>query len=310
MRKLTIQEFVQKAKLIHGCKYDYSKVKYCNNKVKVCIICPEHGEFWISPNNLLTGGGCSKCANETKMVSQRLTTQEFIEKAIEVHGKKYDYSKVKYFKSKTKVCIICPEHGEFWQTPSDHLQHKGCSKCANERIHSLQKLTTGEFIKRAKEIHGNKYIYSNVEYNGMNNKVCIICPEHGEFWQTPHDHLKKSGCAKCSQSHLEKKTEEILLDNGIKYETQKHFKWLGRQSLDFYLPEYNIAIECQGEQHFKPIDFAGKGIKFAENLLKKNIERDKNKLRLCENNKIKLFYVNYNENVINKINQIIKLRLN
>ena len=160
---------------------------------------------------------------------------------------------------------------------------------------------------KAIKINGDKYDYAKVMYTTIYDKICIVCPIHGEFWQTPHDHLKRSGCPKCNQSHMEKETEEILLNKGIKYESQKRFEWLGKQSLDFYLPDYNIAIECQGEQHFKPVDFAGKGKEWAEILFKENIERDKNKLKLCEENQINLFYINYSENILEKINKIISV---
>ena len=305
MRRLTKEEFIKKAREIHGDKYNYSKVEYINNKIKVCIVCPEHGEFWMKPNSHLLKQGCPKCAIERNRFSQRCTLQEFIKKAREIHGDKYNYSKVEYINNRTKICIICPKHGEFWQRPGDHLQHKGCPKCANDKIHSLQRLTKEQFIGKAIKIHSDKYSYAKVMYTTIYDKICIVCPIHGEFWQTPHDHLKQSGCPKCNQSHMEKETEEILLNKGIKYETQKRFEWLGKQSLDFYLPDYNIAIECQGEQHFKPVDFAGKGKEWAEFLFKKNIKRDKNKLKLCEEKQINLFYINYNENILEKINKII-----
>ena len=106
---------------------------------------------------------------------RKLTTKEFIEKAREVHGDKYDYSKVRYANSKTKVCIICPKHGEFWQEANSHLQGSGCSKCCGNNSYA-----TEEFIEKAREVHGDKYNYSKVEYKGMHTKVCIICPEHGK----------------------------------------------------------------------------------------------------------------------------------
>ena len=108
----------------------------------------------------------------------KLTTEEFIKKAREVHGDKYDYSKVEYVKSKAKVTIICPEHGEFLQTPQKHLYGQGCPKCGHK-----SELTTEEFIKKAREVHGDKYDYSNVEYVDAKTNVCIICKQHGVFWQ-------------------------------------------------------------------------------------------------------------------------------
>ena len=123
----------------------------------------------------------------------RINTNIFIERAQKIHGNKYDYSKVNYVKSSEKVCIICPEHGEFWQKPNSHISSKqGCPKCGK-----TGKLTQEEFIKRARYIHNDKYDYSKVEYVNSQTKVCIICPEHGEFWQTPNSHLSGIGCKKC-----------------------------------------------------------------------------------------------------------------
>ena len=120
---------------------------------------------------------------------------------------------------------------------------------------TMSKLSTEEFIKRAREVHGDKYDYSKVEYVNSRTKICIICPKHGEFWQLPTGHLDGYGCPFCNERNLEKETREFLTKQNINFEFQKHFDWLGRQSLDFYLPDYNIAIECQGSQHFEPNEF-------------------------------------------------------
>lgn len=210
-------------------------------------------------------------------------------------GDKYDYSKIKYINSVTKVCVICPIHGEFWIKPNDHLNGRGCKNCFLEKYTR----TTEQFIEKAKEIHSDKYDYSKVEYINSKTKVCIICPIHGEFWQTPNSHIQKIGCPKCNESHLEREIRLFLQEHNINFEQQKRFKWLGLQSLDFYLPDYNIAIECQGRQHF--IDES-----FGENTiepLNKRQERDFRKFKLCENNNIKILYfsnlnINYPYNVI------------
>ena len=118
-----------------------------------------------------------------------MSLKDFITKAREIHGNKYDYSKVVYVDSNTKVCIIDPEYGEFWQKPNDHLKGCGCSKRDVEQNSEKQSLLTKAFIKRARLIHGDKYDYSKVVYVDSNTKVCIIDPEYGEFWQKPIDHL-------------------------------------------------------------------------------------------------------------------------
>ena len=286
----TQRQFIEKAQKVHGGKYDYSKVEYTHNKKKVCIICPEHGEFWQLPSSHLRGQGCPKCNK-----SNKLTKEDFIEKAKKVHGDKYDYSKVKYINSWTKVCIICPEHGEFWQTPNGHLMGCGCRKCYNEKIHKI-KYTTEEIIKKFEKINGDYFNYSKFEYSGINEKSIIICPIHGEFEMSAHEHLKGCGCPKCNQSSLEKEIKEALTNKHIEFEEEKTFPWLkykGNQYLDFYIPKYNVAIECQGMQHFKPLAFFSKNYETAEDAFKTIIERDDNKKRLCKENNIKLLYFSH-----------------
>ena len=281
----TTEEWIAFARKVHGDKYDYSKVHYVTSDTKVCIICPKHGEFWQAPNNHTRGNNCPKCNGDKNRKRKTLTKEEFIKKACEVHGDKYDYSKVHYVNNRTKVCIVCPDHGEFWQLPSNHLSDYGCSKCGGKSVP-----TTEEWIVSAREVHGDKYDYSKVEYDGALKKVCIICPKHGEFEQAPNDHMQGSGCPKCNLSHLERSVMNYLDDIGITYDYQKHFDWLGRQSLDFYLPDYKVGIECQGEQHFFPIDFAGKGVEWASKHFKHVISLDKQKKALCEKHGVKLLY--------------------
>ena len=296
-KRKTKEEFIKEATEKHKGKYDYSKVEYVNTHTKVCIICPnsDHGEFWQTPNNHLRGKGCPKCGGTCV-----LTKEEFIKKACETHGNKYDYSKVDYKDSKTKVCIVCPEdgHGEFLQTPDNHTQGNGCPKCGQIARSNSKRLSKEEFIKKSRKVHGDKYDYSKTEYVNNHTKVCIICPEHDEFWQEASSHFRGAGCPKCNLSHLERSVMNYLDDVGIAYDYQKRFDWLSRQSLDFYLPDYKVGIECQGEQHFFPVDFTGKGVEWACKEFDENILRDKQKKALCEKHGVKLLYLgntpNYN----------------
>ena len=287
-RSFSVFEFIDKARKIHGCKYDYSKVQYTNNHTKVCIICPEHGEFWQTPNSHLDGKGCPGCGKLTKRKKASLNKENFIERSIAVHGGKYDYSKVEYINNHTKVCIICPEHGEFWQTPNNHLNGCGCKKCYGNNTRNRCSLNTESFVKKAIKIHGNVYDYSKVNYVNNHTKVCIICPIHGEFWQTPNSHLSKQGCPICKHSKLENTVASFLDKENILYERQKTFEWLKvkkKLRIDFFLTKYNIAIECQGRQHFVPIDYFGGKKRF-----NKQIKYDEIKKELCEKHGIKIIY--------------------
>ena len=282
---LTKEEVIKKFREKHNDKYDYTQVNYVNNATKVCIICSEHGEFWQTSHKHTQGQGCPTCGVENTREKNTSTKEDFIKKAREVHGDKYDYTKVEYVNCDTKVCIICPDHGEFWQIPHVHLRGSGCPKCGGHYVP-----TTEEWIAFARKIHGDKYEYAKVNYVDNVTKVLIICPEHGEFWQRPSAHTKGMGCPKCNLSHLERDVMNYLDEVGITYDYQKRFDWLGKQSLDFYLPDYNVGIECQGGQHFFPIDFAGKGVEWACEHFKYVISLDKRKKALCDKHGIKLLY--------------------
>lgn len=125
-KPLTTESFIEKAKIIHGSKYDYSKSVYITSYKKISIICKSHGMFTQTPNHHLSGAGCNSCYLETP----RMTTEEFILKANIIHDKKYSYEKSQYKSSRNKIIIICPKHGEFKQTPNSHLSGRGCPDCA------------------------------------------------------------------------------------------------------------------------------------------------------------------------------------
>ncbi len=248
--RLSMEKFIEKAKSIHGDKYDYSEVQYLNNKDLVDIGCPQHGKFQQRVSAHLQGYGCVDCANDNRT----LTTEKFIKKAELIHNRKYDYSKVTYKHSKIKVVVICPEHGEFTQLPSMHLLGTGCPNCSN----NARKLTQEEFITKARLLHGEKYDYSNVLYKGCRQKVTINCKEHGDFTQIPNSHLNGAGCPCCNSSKGERVLEAIFDNKDIKYIREyKLPEIVNRFEYDFYLPEHNTLVEFHGIQHYKPIEYFG-----------------------------------------------------
>lgn len=134
-------------------------------------------------------------------MGRRLSTQEFISRSVDVHGKKYDYSRVKYTTQDRKVSITCKEHGEFLQTANTHLQGKGCPRCGGK-----EKGTSESFLLKVKEVHGEKYDYSSVQYEGIKKKVIIACKNHGDFTQRPDIHLNGHGCPICAKDQRPKST--------------------------------------------------------------------------------------------------------
>lgn len=144
-------------------------------------------------------------------MSRKKTTKEFIQEAQLVHGKRYDYSLTDYKANNNKVAIICPEHGVFYQQPIHHLSGSGCPKCSNLSVSKKLGKTTEEFIVDANRIHGGKYDYSKVVYEGAFKKVCIICPIHGEFLMRPNGHLQGAKCPTCAKEEKQKKFKNFRL---------------------------------------------------------------------------------------------------
>lgn len=286
-KRVPMETFLARAHKVHGNKYDYSKVEYKGTDRKVLIICPEHGEFWQTPSHHLNrGDGCPVCRRIKAAKSKTFTTEKFLRIAKEVHGEKYDYSKTVYLKGYLPVTIICPEHGEFQQMPKDHMRGQGCPICGRAKSDISRRHTRGFFIEKARKVHGDKYDYSKVEYITNRTPVCIVCPKHGPYWQVPHEHLDGCGCPKCSDSSLERELRKFLDSQSINYEYQKRFPWLGKQSLDFYFPEQNTAVECQGAQHY----FAAPGYMGGEKGFKIRQGLDKKKLSLCQEHGIRVLY--------------------
>lgn len=191
--KLTLEQFIDRARNSHGDKYDYSLVEYVNVDTKVIIKCPEHGEFKITPYEHMKGRGCPDRSHRVSLEDIEKRKKHFLMKAKEIHGDRYDYSLVEYINGTTKVKIICSIHGIFEQIPNSHLRKAGCPHCAGN-VNS----NTEVFIERSRKIHGDVYDYSLVEYVNTHTHVRIICSKHGVFEQVPKSHLKGIGCTACA----------------------------------------------------------------------------------------------------------------
>ena len=196
-----------------------------------------------------------------------MSIKEFIEKANKVHNNKYDYSNIRYRNTDKKVQIICPIHGNFWQTPHAHLGGSGCPECSYNITKSKNSFTKEEWIEKANKVHNNFYDYSKVDYKGSHQKVVIICPKHGEFQQEANDHLRGCGCPKCSFSKGEQYISNYLDSINVKYIPQKYIytNFIVKNSnyfvVDFYLELNNnkYIIEYNGKQHYEYIPYLHNG---------------------------------------------------
>jgi len=276
-QRITKEHFIQTAQKFHGNKYDYSKVRLSTSKDIVKIVCPTHGEF-KQIAHVHYRHGCNKCGQLKVAKSRRLSLSEFVQKSNIKHKNKYDYSKVNYENENKLVLINCPIHGKFKQTPKSHMRGRGCNFCGGSNKH-----TNKSFIKEAKYIHDEKYDYSKVNYTNAHSHVIIICPHHGEFNQTPTGHLGGAGCSKCINKG-EGRIAELLVKKNIVY---REFI-IEMKKYDFYLPELNLIIERDGEQHYRD-----QQIKSAKLLVGEQQENDKLKTKLAKKAGFKIARIPY-----------------
>lgn len=278
----------------HG-KYSVStnKEEYVNNQQIVKFVCSKHGEFKKKCDEMLKNPTCKQCEKEKRDL---IKLEEFKNKLKTFTDKITLCQDSKYNGLNENIELFCyykdengEEHGKYLATPYNVLHGQRCKKCKRQKLKEIRRLPFNIVEERMMKKHDGLYEYDEKSYVDTHSIMQIKCKKHGWFPQTPHAHLQGQGCPICGTSHIETEIRRFLQKNNIEFEEQKRFEWLGLQSLDFYLPKYNAAIECQGIQHFKPIEHFGniKGYEIVQ-------ERDKRKLSLCKENHVKLlYYANY-----------------
>jgi hypothetical protein len=247
--KRTTEEFIEEAKKIHGNLYDYCFFIYKGINEKNKIICNIHGEFWQSPHDHLKGRGCPLCGRQNIGLKSKLSQEEFIKRAINIHGNNFCYTESIYIGMHKPIKIICKSKRHI-TTPKahDHLFGYGCLMCYHEVIGDRNRKSTHDFIKEASIIHHNKYDYSKVIYKNNNTKVDIICYIHGTYKQTPDNHLNGHACPKCC--HSISKPEMLWLDSlSIPEEYRQKVLYINNKKIntDAYDPITNTIYEFNGD---------------------------------------------------------------
>jgi very-short-patch-repair endonuclease len=244
------EEFIKRARLKHGETYDYSKVEYTKAIEKVIVICRKHGDFLQTPSDHLQKKGCNQCGINSTAEKLKGNTEIFIKKAVAIHGNTYDYSKVNYMKDKEKVIVICRKHGDFLQTPSDHLQQRGCNQCGINSTTEKRRSNTDDFIKKAVTIHGDTYDYSKVEYINSNSNVTIVCKLHGEFQQIASNHCYNGfGCYHCGINSTAEKRRSTTKDF-IKKAVAIHGDTYDYSKVEYISSKNQIIIVCKKHGDF------------------------------------------------------------
>lgn len=248
--------FINRAKTKFGDKFDLSRVEYTHSQKKIEVGCPIHGFFLVTPSNFLQNKhGCRKCGDVKKSVQRKISKEEAIKRILNVHrGKVLTDENFRFNKIEDKVTVICPTHGYFSSVLNQIFQKHGCPTCGTTGILSLDTV-----IKRIENKWGKeRWKLDRLNYVNNRTKIEIRCPVHGYFHTRLQNFVNDmQGCPKCSRSNFEEKIAAILDKRKIEYVSQKKYpdcKGIKRRlPFDFYLSDYDLLIECQGPQHFKPI---------------------------------------------------------
>ena len=240
VKRVTTEEYIKRAKAVHGDKYDYSKTVYLSMDDKVTVTCKTHGDFDQRGDSHLIGRGCRKCSCERISESRRMSQDEFLDRCNTIHDSFYDYSKVIYETHRHKIIIGCPIHGDFLQSAGTHMRGADCPKCAIESIRMSRRLNTDDFINKAKEIHGDTYDYSRVDYVDARTRVYIGCKTHGYFQQTPAAHKSGHGCPTCGDENRALSTEAF-----IERSKEIHGDIYDYTHTNYVRSKQKVAIKCK-----------------------------------------------------------------
>jgi Zn finger protein HypA/HybF involved in hydrogenase expression len=237
-KQLTTAEFVARCREAHGNAWNYKQTKYSNKTTKIQFRCSIHGTVEQLPMNHLRIG-CPYCS------SGRENTHSFLKQC----KRKYDYSQMQYVNNKTKIVFRCPQHGKIEQLPYEHLEI-GCPRCAGKRAVPA-KHTPATILKRAKQMHGDKYTYPNLVFQTIHDKITIHCPTHGDFEQRIYAHINEGqGCPQCGYDNREIKhrrtTKEFIA------EARKVFgKLYDYSKVDYADRRTHVLIGCKKHGFFR-----------------------------------------------------------
>ena len=292
-----------------GSKYeiDQNSIKMVTKKIK--LKCEKHGWFDGLLSNLLQSSGCPICTSQrvAKIRNKKntLTKGQIIKRFKLVHGDRYDYSSIEPNGTISVVKIKCEKHGVFEQKVSTHFSGKGCPDCGLEQKAVNATLGQGEIYQRLIDLNGKIFVYPPNCGLSLLNPMPIICREHGLFYQPLRIHLKGNGCSECSQSLGAKRVSNWLREHGIEYQVEFNIP-AGKKGqplrADFFLPDYDLFIEYDGEQHFRPVSLYSTNEETALEVFNQQKERDKAKDDWIRQNGFDLLRIRFDQDVFEVLN--------
>jgi hypothetical protein len=247
-KTMTTEEYIEKAIKKHGTIFDYSKVIYYRCHDLITIKCKIHGDFILQAYAHLSGKICPKCSRINQINSIKIPQEEVLNKCRDTHGNKYDYSKSIYYGSGEKMLITCLSHGDFWQTPHDHISGHGCKECGFDVSRKCRILSFEDFKAKADKIFNNKYTYNKIDYdnNARKSKLTINCLAHGDFIQSRNCHLNGHGCQQCGKN--KRLTPEITIKrskiaHGNLYDYSLFTTILDNKKMNILCKEHGVFIQ-------------------------------------------------------------------
>ena len=246
---VVIPKFIER----FGDRYDFSKAAFEKSSDIFTVICREHGEFQTTATRLgVATVGCPVCARLVANKNTMLSLDKVHAKLHKKHGDKYTFGNIVRKQGSDRkvryINVTCPTHGTNLQLLATTKTGYACRDCAIDSRADEARKTLGEFLEKAKAVHGEIYDYSLVKYRSATETVRIICKKHGEFLQRPNNHLRGAGCPSCSNNYATKPQVEIFdfISQYIEAEIEAPFKGKSRRRHDILIPSLNLAVEHHG----------------------------------------------------------------
>lgn len=260
-KKINTEEFIKRSKEIFGNRFLYDKTVYEKSSKKLIITCRIHGDFEIRPDNHINNKSiCRECSLDARRKRKKITNENLYEEIKKLDlPKNLRYDKnFKFKRLSDKIDFYCIIHDLNYKVSIDKLifHNNQCPECAKLKRAKSNTKSIDDVIEEFNRLYGNKYDYSKFNYINSKTNSIIICKEHGEFKSSYQDHKNGKICEKCR-----KKYGSLFNYNLIRYLDYRNIKYMREVILpgeyffnkpyDFFIPELNLIIELQGEQHNK-----------------------------------------------------------
>lgn len=309
MKKKTHEEYVEELKIKNPTVEVVEQYININTPIKHhCLI---HDVFWkTTPGRALRGVGCEECRIEKFRQIRCKTHEQYVKEVADINP---DIIVVgKYIDARTPIEYFCKKHGVLWNSyPDNVLRGIGCKECGNEKARDKNIKSHDQYVDDLYVTNSDIEVIG--EYKGAHTAILHRCRIDGYVWLSkPINTLSGKGCPQCNESRGERQVRQWLEKHNIKYQYQKTFddcRDIRVLPFDFYIPEHNVCIEYDGEQHFRPVKFDGKNDEFATRQFEKTRYHDQLKTKYCNVHNIHLLRIPYFKNIEEELNNFYSFNI-